>query len=61
MCGSIGGIGDPDSPEKSKKIKGLFSNTGRDLIKNHKASKHSILGHSRPATKHHLNGVSLAG
>ena len=33
-----GGAGGPDPPEKSQKI-GFLSNTGPDLLKNHKATK----------------------
>ena len=38
MGGSRGGTGGPDPPEKSQKI-GFLSNTGPDLLKNHKATK----------------------
>ena len=56
------GSGPPPPLKKHKKL-GFLSNTGPDLLKNHKATKNSfqcwaIIG---PQAKRHLNGVSLAG
>ena len=41
ICGSRGGTGGPTPPEKSQNI-GFSSNTGRDHLKNHKASKPAL-------------------
>ena len=41
MGGSREGTGGPDPPEKSQKI-GFLSNTGPDLLKNHKATKQAF-------------------
>ena len=38
-CGSRGGTGGPDPPLKNHKNIGFLSNTGPDLLKNHKATK----------------------
>ena len=63
MCGSRGGAGVPTPPPPLKNYKniGFLSNTGRDPLKNHKATKPiprwAIIG---PPAKRHLNGVSLA-
>ena len=39
-----------DPPKNHKNI-GLLSNTGPDPLKNHKATKPSLLGHYPPASK----------
>ena len=55
-----GGTGGPDphpQPEKSQNI-GFLSNTGLDLLKNHKATKPAFIVVS---AKPHLNGVLLEG
>ena len=38
MCGSRGGIGGPEPPEKSQKYR-VSCNTGPDLLENHKTTK----------------------
>ena len=63
MCRSRGGTGGPDPPplENYKNI-GFLSNTSPDPLKITKLPiNHSMLGHLRPASECHLNGVSLAG
>ena len=65
MCGSRGGGGGQGSgppPLENYKNIGFLCNTGRDSLKNHKATKPAlhvaIIG---PPAKRHLNGVSQAG
>ena len=63
MGGSRGGTGVPDPPPPLKIHKniGFLNKTATDPLKVTKLpSKHSMIGHHRPA-KRHLNGASLAG
>ena len=57
-----GGRGVVRTPLKNHKSIGFLSNSGPDPWKITKLRcQHSMSGHYRPASRRHLNGVSLAG
>ena len=57
-----GGGGRGSVPLKNRKAIESLINIGPDPLEIiERPSQHLMLDHSRPATGHHLNGVSLAG